>query len=483
MTDTITFGQYGKHFQECVMQGLLNDQKWAEQLLEVFDVSYFELNYLQFLADRYFQYAKKYKVFPTLQLLVTIIRDDLKKGNDIILRDQIIDYLQRIRSNPDPGDLPYVKTKTLDFCKKQALKSALEKAVDHMAADDYEKIIETIKHAVLVGTTSSDGHNFFEDFDARFNKLRRDCVPTGIDELDKNVILNGGLGKGELGVIVAPTGIGKSHFLVQLGANALRNGLNVLHYTFELSEPQVGVRYDSNLCEIDSNDVIENKNDIIKKYSDMKNEKLGRLMIKQYPTNTASVFTLQSHVERLTMRGFQPNLIIIDYADIMRSSRQFDSLRHELKLVYEELRGWASEAGLPVWTASQSNKEGSNSDIVDLGNMAEAYGKAMVADVVLSISRKPHEKSSGWGRLYIAKNRAGIDGIVYPVQINTARSVFLIAGKGGSPDEAYNDDEKKAKAALREKLKELKADKDLNIRPVKDVLEPTPIQDSKPSDE
>lgn len=447
MTDRPTFGEYGKDFQEKVVQALLTDSQWAEQMSEVIDNRYFELKYLSFLSERYFAYAKKYKVFPTMQLLITIIKDDLKVGNDVILKDQIVDYLQRIRINPNVGDLPFVKDKSLDFCKRQALKAALEQAVDQIAGEKYEQIIDTIKKAVAVGTPTSIGHDFFEDHEARFTRLARKAVATGIDELDVKEILQGGLGAGELGCIVAPTGVGKSHFLTHLGANAMRNGINVLHYTFELSETAIGIRYDSNLCDIDSNDVIDNKDSILASYQ---NKKLGKLKIKYYPTGTATVQTLRAHMERLSLKGFDPGLVLIDYADIMRSSRQFESVRHELKLVYEELRGFAGEKGIPIWTASQSNKEGSDSDVVDLNNMSEAYGKAMVADVVLTLSRRSHEKSLGVGRLFIAKNRAGRDGLLYNVNINTARSrVDVIGTSDKLQANQQNDDEMKSR--LKEK--------------------------------
>lgn len=453
-TTTPTFGTYGKSFQEKIMQALLTDWKFAEQMTEVFNSSYFELKYLQFLADRYFSYSKKYKVFPTLQLLVTIIREDLKVGTDVILRDQIIDYLQRMKTNPDAGDLQFVREKSLDFCRKQALKAALENAVDQMQADKYESIVESIKKAVQVGTAPSVGHDFFNEMDARFTRLRRDTIPTGIPELDKKELLNGGSGKGELLCVVGGSGSGKSHFLTMIGANALRHGKNVLHYTFELSETAVGIRYDSNLCDMDSNEVMDRKDEVKKFYDD--NKHLGRLFIKEYPTNTASIFTIRSHVERLDLKGFRPDIIIIDYADIMRSTRQFDSLRHELKLVYEELRGFAMEYGIPVWTASQSNKEGANAEIIDMTNMSEAYGKAMICDFIISVSRRSHEKASGWGRLYVAKNRAGRDGLVYPSKINTARSQFEIVGAADSPESVTATDDEAQKKALRAKWQEMK---------------------------
>lgn len=208
-TENVTFGQYGKNFQEKLIQALLVDHTFAEQLLDVFNVDYLELKYLTFLADRYFAYARKYKVFPTLQLLVMIIKDELKTGTDIIIRDQIIDYLQRIKTNPDVGDLQFVKEKCLDFCRKQALKAALEEAVEQIHAEKYESIVDGIKKAVMVGTAPQLGHDFFNDIEARFVQQRRVTIPTGVPELDAKLILNGGLGHGELGVVCGNPGAGK----------------------------------------------------------------------------------------------------------------------------------------------------------------------------------------------------------------------------------------------------------------------------------
>ena len=410
MSDTDLFSQYGKSFQEKIFQALLTDHAWGSQMLEVMTPEFFEVRYLRYLTKKYFKYFEKYKTFPTLSLLITIIRDDLREGNDIILRDQIIEFLHRLKVSPDMGDLAFVKDKSLDFCRKQALKSALEKSVEMVATDRYEEVISVMKDAISRGMSSTLGHNFFEDFEHRFSKVARVTCPTGLRQLDKKDLLNGGLGRGEIGVITAPTGAGKSHFLVHLGAEALKVGKNVVHYTFELSERAVGLRYDSNLCDIPSNEVIDRKNEVIEKYESMDT---GRLIIKEYPTGAASVMTIRNHIEKLLLKSFIPGLIIIDYADIMKPSRKLDFLRHELKLIYEELRNLSMDLNVPVWTASQANREAANSSVVGLENMSEAYGKAMVADVVLSLSRKPIEKSSGAGRLFVAKNRSGRDGILF----------------------------------------------------------------------
>jgi replicative DNA helicase len=463
---TASFAQYGRSFQERIVQALLVDHRWAEQVGEVFNVDYLELNYLKFLADRYFAHAKKYKTYPTLQLLAVIIKDELRVGTDIALRDQIIEYLTRMRTNPDVGDLPYVKDRTLDFCRKQALKQALEAAVDQMQAEKYEQIVDGIKKAVMVGTTPSLGHDFFNDAEARFTQLIRNPIATGLTELDKKYIFNGGVAAGELAIVCAAAGAGKSHFLTMLGCNAMRNNVNVLHYTMELSETTIGTRYDSNLCDINSSDVIDSREKVLETYEKMT---LGKLMIKKFSPGSATVMTLQSHLERLRTKGFEPGIIIIDYADLMRSSRQYNDMRHELRLVYQELRAFASDNCLAVWSASQSNKEGSNSEVVDLGNMSEAYSKAAESDIVVSISRRAHEKASGSGRLFIAKNRAGKDGLLYNIRIDTSRSVFEILGASDF-GQAKSEDVENMKGALREKWQSLKTEQ-RDARPVSIVAE------------
>jgi replicative DNA helicase len=447
------FSKYGKNFQEKVFQSMLSDRTWAAQMIEVMDPSFFDVKYLGFLCESYFAYYEKYKCFPTLQLLITIVKEKFQNNTDTILRDQIIEYLTRMKTNPDLGDIEYVKDKSLEFCKRQVFKEALEKSVQMIQTENYDSVLGIMKDAIAAGLPASQGHDFFEDMEARFVKINRQACPTGLSRLDEKDILRGGLGRGEIGVLTAPTGVGKSHFLVAMGANAMRAGKNVVHYTFELTETDVGLRYDSNLCDIPSNEVLDKKEEVIEKYKGMD---LGRLVIKEYPTGSATVNTIRTHIEKLSLKGFVPSLVVVDYADVMRSSRKMESLRHELKLVYEELRNLAMDLGVPIWTASQANRDASNSDVVGLENMSEAYGKAMVADVVLSLSRKPTEKALGTGRLFVAKNRAGRDGILFPINIDTAKSKFFILDETElTLQEVITQDKMDLKEQLRKKWNEI----------------------------
>lgn len=453
-----TFGRYGTSFQNKILQAILMDRMFAEQMSEVFKSEYFELKYLEYLSEKYFSYYTKYKEFPSLQMLLTIVKDDLKTNTEEHLKSQIVDYLRTIQSNPNPGDLPLVKEKSLDFCRKQELKSAIINIIDLVEIEKYETLVDILKVAVSVGTTPSIGHDFFAEPEDRFALVKRDCVPCGIPELDAKGIFNGGLARGELGVIVGAAGSGKSHFLVMLGANAMREGKNVLHYTLELSDMNVGLRYDSNFTGIPSNEIIDNKEKVLQHYKD---NSYGRLIIKEYPMNSMSVQTMRAHIEKLALKGFRPDVIVIDYADIMRSTKQYDSLRHELKFIYEELRGYATEQRFVIWTASQSNRDGVNNDVIDMTNLSESYGKAFVADVILTISRKQLEKSTGFGRLFVCKNRAGRDGFLYNVKIDTACSKFDIIGNTDL-ETAKVENENDLKKVLKEKWKTLNTDSDLN---------------------
>ena len=209
MSQETTFSNMGKSFQEKIYQGLLTDHAWAQQMIEVMDPTYFDLRYVSYLCDRYFAYFAKYKCFPTLSLLITIIKDELNTSNDVVLREQVVEYLHRMKSNPHPGDLQYVKDKSLDFCKKQAFKAALEKSVDLISTENFDSVLEIMKKAVSVGMPHSTGHDFFEDVEARFVKMNRHVCPTGIPKLDSKEILQGGLARGQLGIVIGATGCGK----------------------------------------------------------------------------------------------------------------------------------------------------------------------------------------------------------------------------------------------------------------------------------
>lgn len=205
----VSFKHFGPAFQQRILQALLSDFSWAQQMMDVVRAEYFDVKHLRYLFEIYSKYYNTYKTFPSITLLASMARDDLREGNDEIMCTQVVSYLSTIKSNPNANDLPYVKDRSLNFCKNQALKEALEAAVDLTREERYEEIVGRIKEAITVGTPNTTGHDFFEDIDARFVIEDRTVVPTGIKQLDARDILNGGLGRGELACVMAPTGVGK----------------------------------------------------------------------------------------------------------------------------------------------------------------------------------------------------------------------------------------------------------------------------------
>jgi len=420
------FTGFGKSFQEKVLQGIIVDRAWAIQFIEVFNVDEcLDQAYLKLVANKYINHYKVYKEFPSMDLLVTILRDSFDSDRDIVLREQCFNFMKKVVGNENLGDLPWVKEKAFNFCRQQLLKKALGECVDVILTEKYETVVDIMKGAISAGVSSNPGHDYNNDLDARYSETYRNCIRTNISQLDDKKVLNGGLGAGEIGIVVSPSGVGKSHVLVHIGAEALLQGKNVFHYTMELNERYVGIRFDSHLTGIPSLECHEAK-ETIRDFFAANKDHLGHLIIKEYPTKSITANTIRAHIEKMTYKGIRPNMIIVDYAGIMRSTARYELPRFELQAVVQELRALAQELGLPVWTALQSNKEGAKSEIIDTTNMAESYGQAAEADFILGLQRLSTQKSTGYGNIFIGKNRMGIDGIQFKIHLDTATSTMRV---------------------------------------------------------
>lgn len=432
--NSFAHAQFDRPFQEKIVQALLTDRIWASQMAEVMDVTYFEYAYLRQLTTKYLGYYQQYKEFPSLELMISYVKDVRTNNQDSVLIDQMVAVLKNTKTKKDLGDLIHVKNSALSFCRQQGFKNALVECAELVKTEDhYDRAIEIVKKAITAGQAQSPGLSLEDDIDARYSETYRNTIQTRIGvrdanwnlvdgmSLDARKILNGGAGSGELCVVIAPTGVGKSHFLVHIGAQALLQSKNVLHFTFELHERAVGVRYDSHLLGIDSLECIERKQEIKDFYASQVGQ-IGKLRIKYLATGSATVNTLRGFIDKLALDNFRPDLVIVDYAGIMRSTEKYELPRMELKKIYEELRSFADELDVPIWTACQSNKEGAESDIISLANMSEAYAQAHICDFVVGMGRPESQKATGLGTIFIAKNRNGVDGVQYKVRINTAQS-------------------------------------------------------------
>ena len=446
MQTNINFSKYGKQFQESLAQMIMEDRPFADQIEEVLDASFFELKYLRVFVTKLFNYRKKYNVHPTDKILAAVLRTELESHNDV-LQKQVRDYFARICIS-DIQDEKYIKETALDFCKKQKLKEALMQSVDLIENASYDEVRTVIDQALNLGTDNDFGHDFLRDFEARYEIKARNPITTGWDKVDQ--IMKKGLGTGELGVVIAPTGAGKSMALAHLGANALKAGKNVIHYTLELSEAVTGQRYDSCLSSVPLSTLFARKDEVLESISDIP----GALIIKEYPTKTASCNTLRTHLEKLKKRNQRVDMIIVDYADLLRPSTNFREKRDELGSIYEDLRAIAQEHKCPIWTASQTNRTGLNAEVVTMESISEAFNKCFVADFICSISRTIKDKNANTARLFIAKNRNGPDGLVFPMYIDTSMVQLKALKEAEAPKITPQMSPGDLASALREKYKQ-----------------------------
>ena len=187
-------------------------------------------------------------------------------------------------------------------------------------------------------------------------------------------------------------------------------------------------------------------------YNDIK-DLSGKLIVKEYPTKSAKVDTLRNHLDKLQQQEISVDMIIVDYGDLLRSNLKNDEKRHQLESIYEELRGLAQENSCPIWTASQTNRSGLNAEVITMEAISEAFNKCFVADFIFSISRTIQHKNSNGGRVFVAKNRNGPDGLVYPIFMDTANVKIDVLPQIESFDEVRKNEVKKQEQTLQEKYK------------------------------
>ena len=405
-TDVDSFKSFGSNFQNCVLQAALIDRDFFEKSFEILKEEYFTSEAHKTIWLEIRKLFNKYNAPPTYEILKTEI-SQYPEGE---LKESTINVLLDIETKVNRQEIEYAKDKSLEFCKNQSMKGAILQSVELLKEGKFEEIQKTIEDSLKISTEQNMGHDYFDSFKSRQQVHSRVTVPTGFPLLDATEVLDGGLGSGELGVVMAPTGGGKSFFLVNLGYGALAAGKNVVHYTFELSENHVGKRYDSRITGIPTKEL---RSRMVEAEAQLVRFNGGQLFIKEYPPKVATINTVKFHMGRLLSNGFKPDLIIIDYGDLMRSRRGYDQKRFELESIFEDLRALSMEMKAPIWTATQSNREGFNDDIITIDKVGEAINKAMVVDFFGTFSQR---------KFHIGKNRMGQANVNYNIVMEPARA-------------------------------------------------------------
>ena len=442
------FSKFGKIFQDKLVYLILTERPFADQIGEVIDVSFLEFKYLQTLVRSIYQYKEKYEVYPSLKIMASLIRNNI---DDEVVKEQAKEYLLGVlKDSSIVEDCDYVKETSLEFCKKQKLKEAMMKSVKLLNRSSFDEISTVINEALKLGNDNDFGHDYKLDFEERFKFKQRNPITTGWKEID--AICKDGLGSGEMGVVIAPTGAGKSMALVHLGAEAVKLGKTVIHYSLEMSDTSIAGRYDSCITGLRLNEMFHFKDQIFEKIKDIE----GNVIIKEYPTKSATTATIKNHLEKVKSKGMKVDMIIVDYADLLRpiGNNRLSEKRHDLESIYEELRGVAQVHECPVWTASQTNRSGINAEVVTMEAISESFNKCFVADFIFSLSRTQEDRATNKGRIYVAKNRNGPDNIIYPIRMDTS-NVSIEVLSLGTMESSAAPTVKEQKESMRVKYKTL----------------------------
>jgi replicative DNA helicase len=231
---------------------------------------------------------------------------------------------------------------------------------------------------------------------------------------------------------------------------ALQAGLNVVHYTLELQDKVVALRYDSCITGITLQDVKEQKEQVWEGIKDVR----GKLILKEYPTKSATTNTIKNHLEKLKRKDFRIDMVIVDYGDLLKPISAQREKRNELESIYEELRGLAQTYGCTLWTASQTNRSGLNAEVITMESISEAFNKCFVADFIFTVSRTIKDKNTNEGRIFVAKNRNGPDGLVFPIFMDTSNvKIKVLSQSTETASEIIESATKKQEENLKQKYK------------------------------
>lgn len=432
-----TFASFGRGYQEKVLQALMQDNMFADQMVDVLKPAMFDVSYLKEIAESFFEHKSKFKTFPSADVLEVIITRD--KDTDRELTMQVREFLTRSKEHPLNGDMPYIQSSSLDFCKKQTMKEALIKAIDAMQESKYDDISGIIREALAAGATRDMGHDYCNSFAQRAQRIETKRIPSGWEPLNK--VLNGGFERGTIATFIAPTGAGKSHFLVNCAAAAVEAGFNAVYITLEMADFKIGLRFDSYYSGVELNHIPDNA---CKVEAAAKDKVKGRLYIKEFPTKGATAQTIRSYLQRLqAVNDFVPDIVCIDYADLLRGARGYTDKRFELEGNYEDLRALSQEMKCAMLTADQTNRSGLDMEVVTVGQIGESFAKATVCDLIMTVSRTMEDKQANTGRLFVAKSRMGRDGMIFPFVMNPATvKVNMLAENSNFSDVMANNNEK-----------------------------------------
>jgi replicative DNA helicase len=400
--------------EQAILKNLVCNEEYLRKVLPFLKSDYFSDRTERALYNEITSFTETYNHSPTTEAISIAIKEKSNLTDDEVKGCET--YLQEIESNIKPEtEIQWLIDKTEKFCQEKAIYNGVLRAISILDGKDKSQdkgaIPTILSDALAVSFDTTVGHDYLEDSDERYEFYHRkeERIPFDLDYFNK--ITKGGLPAKTLNIALAGTGVGKSLFMCHVAAGAMVQGKNVLYITLEMAEEKIAERIDANLLNVTLDDLIDLPKDMYdKKVAKVREKTYGKLIIKEYPTASASATHFRTLLNELNLkRSFKPDIIFIDYLNICCSSRikagaNINSYTY-VKSIAEELRGLAVEYNVPIVSATQTTRSGFTSSDPGLEDTSESFGLPATADLMFALITSEDLEELGQIMVKQLKNR------------------------------------------------------------------------------
>lgn len=404
------FGYLGFSFQQSLLKAIIEDKKYGETIIDVLETKFFENNSFRYIIENMKELYRTYNKIPDYNTLAQKI---MAEGGNRDSSRVHIDTLETIKN--DEKDTLYVKDTALNFCRQQNLKKELKNVqniIDNGEFEAYHRIEQIIQKALQVGISNDEATDVFHDIDGALEKDFRLPLPTGIVGLDE--VLKGGLGIGELGVVLAPTGTGKTTLLTKFANTAYNLGYHVVQIFFEDNPGNIKRKHYTVWSDIAPDAQPEFKEEVKQKVEEAQARSTGSLRLLKLPSDNITVSEIKNKIRKFNSEGPKIDLLVIDYVDCISSDKATNGEEWKGEgSVMRSLESMTSEFQMALWTATQGNRESISSEVVTGDQMGGSIKKAQIAHVILSIAKTLEQKDQNLATLTLLKSRIGRDGVIW----------------------------------------------------------------------
>jgi replicative DNA helicase len=410
MATNKNFEYLGNNFQIQLLNQIILDKDFSHSIVDVIENNYFENKYFKIIIQMIKEYYKKYDHTPSFDTLEQVAKSELQQETAIKV---VLDTIKKIKDAPIEG-ADFVQEKALKFCKQQELQKVMKKAqkiIDGGEFENYDTLEEMVREALLVGSKDTSTMSVFSNIDQVLEDDYRHPIPMGIPGIDR--LLKGGLAKGEIGVILAPTGVGKSTILTKISNHAFNLGFNVLQIFFEDNPKVIQRKHFTLWTKIHPDELSEKRDEVTKKAKEIEETMSNTLDLKKLPSDTVTMLQIKNEIRKMIADGNKIDMVVLDYIDCIVPDK---NLGDEWKSEGSVMRGFEAmchELNIVGWTATQGNRSSISSEVVTTDQMGGSIKKAQVGHVIISVAKTLQQKEMKLATIAITKSRIGDDGVVF----------------------------------------------------------------------